>query len=385
MGEYREYGWEQWPEYPWMSYQFRRALGETQEGGGSVSECLQAAQRMVPGDRESWHKEWMRIAERNRAKAYREEAAGHFVTARACFLRACNYFRCAEFWLEPNDPRRLPTFTKCEECFEAASRYFDHKAVRVDIPYEGTFLPAYFIRSRFAPPKSPVLIALGGLDSFKEELYFMLGRGALERGISCLLVDGPGQGAALRRLHLTTRFDYEVPVGACVDYLETRDDVDFDRIALSGSSLGGYYAVRAAAFEKRIRACIAHGAQWNVARDWSTRGDDHPLALHIRWVFGVRTMAEALLKAQQFNLEPVVGKLDIPLLIVHGARDMIGVEKARQLYRGALEAGVDVTLRMVSPEETGAEHCQHDNPTLAHEYVFDWLNDVWKIVESVHR
>lgn len=377
MGEYKDYGWEQWSDYPWMSYQFRRALGETQEGGGSVSECLQAAARMVPGDRESWHEEWKRIADRNRERGHQEEAAGHFVTARACYLRACDYYRSAEFWLDSDDPRRLKTFSECEACFQAASPYFDHEAVRVEIPYENTFLPAYFMRSRFAPVISPVLIAFGGLDSFKEEVYFMLGRGALERGISCLLVDGPGQGASLRRQQLTTRYDFEVPVAACVDYLESRKDVDFQRIALSGSSLGGYYAVRAAAYEKRIRACIAHGAQWNVGRDWSTRGDDHPLALHIRWVFGVNTMADALVQAEKFNLELVIGNLDVPLLILHGAKDVIGVEKARQLYRGAKAAGVNTTLRMVSPEETGAEHCQHDNPTLAHEYVFDWLNDLW--------
>jgi len=48
---YEPYGWLHWPEHPWMSYQFRRALGETQEGGGAISECFEAASRMVPGDR----------------------------------------------------------------------------------------------------------------------------------------------------------------------------------------------------------------------------------------------------------------------------------------------------------------------------------------------
>ncbi len=54
----KRYGRLHWPKHPWTSYQFRRALGETQEGGGSVSECFQAAARMVPGDREFWHAEW---------------------------------------------------------------------------------------------------------------------------------------------------------------------------------------------------------------------------------------------------------------------------------------------------------------------------------------
>ena len=62
---YEPYGWHHWPEHPWQAYQFRRGLGETQEGGGSVSEVFQAASRMIPGDLESWHKEWMHIGDRN--------------------------------------------------------------------------------------------------------------------------------------------------------------------------------------------------------------------------------------------------------------------------------------------------------------------------------
>ena len=73
---YEPYGWHHWPEHPWMSYQFRRALGETQEGGGSVSECFQAASRMTPGDNESWHAEWTRVGERNRARGDEATAAG---------------------------------------------------------------------------------------------------------------------------------------------------------------------------------------------------------------------------------------------------------------------------------------------------------------------
>jgi hypothetical protein len=62
---YEPFGWHHWPEHPWLAYQFRRGLGETQEGGGSVSEVMQAGSRMIPGDLESWHAEWMRIADRN--------------------------------------------------------------------------------------------------------------------------------------------------------------------------------------------------------------------------------------------------------------------------------------------------------------------------------
>ena len=373
---YEPFGWHHWPEHPWMSYQFRRALGETQEGGGSVSEGFQAASRMVPGDKESWHREWLRVAERNDRRGDGAEQAGHVQTARAAWLRATDMYRSAEFWLAADDPRRLDTFTRCEEAFKKAGRYFAPPVEAVRVPYEEARMYGYFIPSPFAPPRrQPVLISFGGLDSFKEELYFMVGRAALERGISCLHMDGPGQGATLRRQGIRTRFDYEVPVAACIDYLETRGDVDLDRVAVSGTSLGGYYAARAASFEHRLAACISHGAIWDVSEMWGEAGEDHGLAGHIKWVFGLASMAEGREVFPRFSLEGVLGGMRCPYLILHGGHDVLGVRQATTVHESAKQAGVDVELRLLSAEETGAEHCQHDNPTLGAEIMADWVAD----------
>jgi hypothetical protein len=215
---YEPFGWHHWPEHFWMSYQLRRGLGETQEGGGAVSEVLQAASRMKPGDAESWHEEWMRIALRNDARGDSAAQAGHMRSAMNCWLRAANYFREAEFWLKPDDPRRLATFGRCEAASQKWLVQLEPPGEVVDIPYlPGTPMPAYFIKSPCGGAKQPVLISVGGLDSFKDELWFMTGRGAVQRGMSVLLVDGPGQGGTLRRHGIPTRHDYEVPIGKCLD------------------------------------------------------------------------------------------------------------------------------------------------------------------------
>src|SRR5258708_32415250 len=117
-------------------------------------------------------------------------------------------------------------------------------------------MAGYFIRSPYGTGKQPVLISFGGLDSFKDELWFMTGRGALQRGMSVLLMDGPGQGATLRRHGLTTRHDYEVPVGKCIDWLGTRDDVDITRLAYSDSSFGGYPPAIFGSMDPRLEADI---------------------------------------------------------------------------------------------------------------------------------
>ena len=372
---FEPYGWHHWPEHPWLAYQFRRGLGETQEGGGTVSECFQAASRMIPGDKESWHREWMRVADRNEARGRNEEGAGHIRTAMNCYLRAADYYRQAEFHLKPDDPRRLPTFTKMEACSHRFLGLLNPPGQILEIPYEGKTLYAYFVRAPFPGDRLPCLICMGGLDSIKDEMWFMQAHGALQRGISVLMIDGPGQGGTLRRHGITNRFDYEVPIGRCIDYLATRSDVDMTRIAVCGSSLGGYYAARAGCYEHRLAACISHGAIWSVTDLWGNATEEHGLAEHIKWVFGARSMKEAMVKARDFTLEGHLEHMKCPYLVLHGGHDVLTVSQARKVYDYGKAKGVDVTLRLVAEDETGAEHCQHDNPTIGQELMADWLAD----------
>jgi len=374
---YEPFGWHHWPDHPWMSYQFRRGLGETQEGGGAVSECFQAASRMIPGDRESWHREWLVIAERNDRRGDAADVAGHVQTARNAWLRAADYFRQAEFWLPAHDPRRLATFERMEACSRKFLATLSPPGEPVEIPYQhGVALPGYFLRSPVDPqPRQPVLICMGGLDSIKDEMWFMQAHGAWQRGIAVLMIDGPGQGGTLRRHKIVNRHDYEVPIGRCIDWLVARDDVDATRIAVCGSSLGGYYAARAGCYEPRLAACISHGAIWSVNELWEKAGEEHGLAEHIKWVFGTESVRQATEKGRAFTLEGHLARMRCPYLIVHGGHDVLGVAQARRVYDSAKANGVDVTLRLLTADETGAEHCQHDNPTLGQEVLADWLAD----------
>ena len=351
---YEPFGWHHWPEHPWLSYQFRRGLGETQEGGGTVSECFAAVSRMIAGDTESWHREWQAVADRNFARGEDEAARGHVRTAMNCWLRAADYYRQAEFFLGAADPRRLVTFTKMERASHSFLAHLSPPGEVLEIPYEGASLYAYFVSAGTSTERQPCLISMGGLDSIKDEMWFMQARGALQRV-------------------------YEVPIGRCVDYLMSRRDVDPSRIAVCGSSLGGYYAARAASREPRLAACVSHGAIWSIHEFWKNADERHGLAGHIKWVFGVKTMADAIERFKAFTLDGVLQDMRCPYLILHGGHDVLGMSQATRVYEYANAHGLDVTLRFVTPEETGAEHCQHDNPTIGQELIGDWLADVFGI------
>src|SRR6185437_17117622 len=86
-----------------------------------------------------------------------------------------------------------------------------------------------------------------------------------------ICLDGPGRGERRRMRDMPSRFEYEVPGGAALDYLLTRPEVDGKRVAIMGYSFGGYYSSRIAAFEKRYAAGIALSAlHWDLA-GWQTR------------------------------------------------------------------------------------------------------------------
>src|SRR3569832_606852 len=79
--------------------------------------------------------------------------------------------------------------------------------------FVGLSFYAYFVRAPFEAARQPVLICMGGRDSIKDEMWFMQAHGALQRGISVLMIDGPGQGGTLRRHKIPTRLVFVVLFG----------------------------------------------------------------------------------------------------------------------------------------------------------------------------
>ena len=384
VGEYRPVGWMQWPENLDYSFQFLRVLGAAQEGASFISECFLAATRITPGDDESWYREWTAMGHVNKKRAEDAIAHNYITTARMNWLRAANYFRCAEFFLNHNDPRRIELLDLMEGCSQEYMKRMLPVGEVVKIPYEnGAHLDAYFLRAPYELEKQPTVICFGGLDEFKDELLHEIPKHAFARGMSVLLVDLPGQGGTLRRQKLKARVDTEVPVSACVDYLLSRSDVDPERIALYGASLGGYYAPRAASFEHRIKAVVSDGAIWNLLKSFDSTGyDPSRIAVrHLHWVLGIEGEGteegfEVIRKTlAQYKLEGVQDKIQCPYLITEGECDFAGFEFAVQSYEYSKARGLDVTFKEFSAEGTGAAHCQIDNPTIGQEYICDWLAD----------
>lgn len=371
------------PESYMWSHGMLIVLGTIPWGGGEIGEIDTVGQRLKNrvGDNEAWYHEWHRMAAQVEGLAARAAQARYEATARETYLRACHYHLLAERFLPMQDDRKLASYQRALACFAQVAPRCTPPLERVEIPYEGSALPAYFVPAEGVKnARVPVVIFFDGLDVTKEQLYLIGGRELVKRGVACLLVDGPGTGEAIRLRNLHLRHDYERPASAAIDYLQTRGDSDPERIGIMAISLGGYYAPRAAAFEPRLKACAAWGAIYDYHEVWqrrieaSKRGGSAlsvPM-FQIQWILGVSTPEGALEKLRAFTLAEVAARITCPFLIVHGEEDaQIPVADAQKLYDAA--GSQRKQLKILTAAEGGAAHCQLDNLHMAHYYIFDWL------------
>ncbi|MEV6442756.1 alpha/beta fold hydrolase [Amycolatopsis sp. NPDC051716] len=322
---------------------------------------------------------WTALTDQLVGQAEAAEKAGHPRTAGQLYARATNYLCQAERLQSASAPGRLDTYRRVLELQQKALELVSPAVTRVAVPFEGTTLPAYFSA---AGPGAPVMILWNGLDSTKEHMYSSGHWAELAaRGISCLMVDCPGSGEALRLQGLTARVETEGWATACVDYLETRADVDATRIGLAGWSLGGYYAPRAAAFEKRLALVVAWGANhdWGaVQRRRLEREGERPVPHyweHVLWVWGHDDLETFPEFADAVHLDGVVEHITVPFLICHGENDrQIPVRYAHRSYDQAVNSP-NRHLRLFTAEEGATEHIGLDHLSHTSTYIADWVAD----------
>lgn len=328
-------------------------------------DVLEVARRFKPYNPESWHAEWKRVAEKNEELAAGFEREERKATAHEFYRRAAHFYRQAVLYLGESDPRMLPTYHKLEQMFDAAWSLVPPPFERVKIPYEAQLLEGLFYPARGkAGTRSPVVYNYAGADGI------MLrgddgGAGAnqyVRRGMAFIDVDGPGHGGTLRLKKLCAPPDSERVAKAVIDYLVSRPDVDPNRIAIHGSSMGGYAAPRCATAEKRIKAV----AVWSGAYSLLENIFDYypPIQDRLRWLIGAGDLAQARKKIAEFTLEGRADRIECPMLIGYSKDDRIMDPRgALRLYERA------VNSKRAMVDGVGHGEKRFDRRT----YLADWL------------
>jgi fermentation-respiration switch protein FrsA (DUF1100 family) len=201
-------------------------------------------------------REFKRAAARREAIAHRFEEEGRTVSARENFFVAALLYESARWPIFENTPENIALNDKKNDCYSKYVRYADHEIRRVEISFGGKSIPAYLhLPNRRPPGKLPSILAIPGLDTYKEQMVSLYGDKFLERGIASLALDGPGQGeCCIRDIHVTAT-NFMDAGRAALAWMRAQPELDPDRIALFGTSFGSFWGTQIASIDDRLKGC----------------------------------------------------------------------------------------------------------------------------------
>jgi pimeloyl-ACP methyl ester carboxylesterase len=379
------------------------ALGMVSHGGAEPGEITSTCARIVDGDDTSWFTEWCATADRLADSAETSRASGHAVSAREGYLRAAISYGIANRPLfgRPVDGRLIDAFARQRAAFESAIALLDRPGEPFAVELVGATVPGWLFRG--SEGTGPLLLLTNGYDAGMPEL-FLSATAALRRGYHVAIFDGPGQGRMLVEQGVPLRADWESVVTPVLDTLLARPDVDADRVALMGWSLGGYLALRAATGDHRLAACVADPGLYGIREGMLARLQllqvpesvlasfpdipadvlepmeqfvDSSRFLHWTlkqrgfWAHGVDSIGEYVRAINDFTLEGRLADMHCSTLVTAAESDPLS-SSAAQVVDEIPDAHAEL-VRFTVVEGAG-DHCEWRNRSRFEQVAFDWLD-----------
>ena len=195
-------------------------------------------------------------AKRREAKAKAAEDAGETVTARQNYFIAAVQYAASQWPYDENNEKNLALNQRKRECYLNYARYADHKVEAAWIPFQGKALPGWLhLPPGYSGGRIPAVVAIPGMDGFKEAGVAMYGDRWLSRGIAVLSIEGPGQyESAVHNIHVSME-NWSEAATAIMNWMIARPEIDAQRIGVTGQSFGSFFATVSASVEPRYRAC----------------------------------------------------------------------------------------------------------------------------------
>ncbi len=292
--------------------------------GFDANEVAEILSRIQSLDRDEWARSWMLNGDRHFQAAKAAESTDK-AKAREAYLAAWRYHGFGA-WPTQNSPEKKRAHEKATEAFRAYAGLADPPIEVLRIPFEGKEIIGYLQK----PPgvsRPPVVLSVGGLDSYKEFVVEQYGPGYLKGGLAYVALDMPGTGESPIKIDVGAERIYS----RVIDAIASRTDVDTARIGFQGVSWGGHWAARMAIAEpKRLKAVVnwAGPVHGYFHRDWQlkalgTREYLFDLFPARAAVYGASTLEEFLAYGPRMSLKDggALEKPSAPQLLVNGERD----------------------------------------------------------------
>ncbi|MFQ5911800.1 MAG: alpha/beta hydrolase [Nitrospinota bacterium] len=198
-------------------------------------------------------KAWSLTAAEVARKANNYEERGFCLAARDLYRRAAQLYGRAQYGYFFDHPLKTHFHVQMVQCYEKCARFNPTPVERVQFLAEGKTVYAVY-HGTGSSGKSPACLLFPGMDMFKEDWHTMAQNYLVPRGIACLAMDGPGQGETLLHGYKVNATNYAHAIRAGLDWLQGRPEVDGDKLAGYGLSMGSYWGTLAAATDDRLKA-----------------------------------------------------------------------------------------------------------------------------------
>jgi esterase FrsA len=304
----------------------RAEVGQYPLIGLDPADVKEAFESIHTKDKDEWAAAFMRVGDRYFNEAQELEKSDP-KKADADYIRAWKIYSFGR-WPVPASPGKQRSYEKALRAFLAHARFYDPPLAIVHIPFEGKEIIGYLRLPKNAKGPVPLVIAVNGLDSRKEDLAESFGA-ILPSGIGYLAVDGPGTGQNPIKVSETA----DRMLSKVLDYAQSRPEIDKNRIGMHGVSWGAYWATKMAIVERaRLRGCSASSppADKFFQKDFLLKellGNreylfDQAAALMsiMEGVHNLDEMAEFMPKMSLVQ-QGLLGKPTAPMLIIGGVLD----------------------------------------------------------------
>lgn len=363
----------------------KHILGLSRYGMSDAGEVFEVMGMMKSPAEKDWALAWGNMAERLMQNAIRSEDNGKTVSAGSAYLRAASYYRFAlASFSDADDPIIEDYANKSISCYRKYLELSGYPGEVIEVPYGDTKLSGYFYRSPVATSKAPLMILTPGRDTLGEDTVWVYDE-ALKRGIHCIVMEGPGQGAVLRLQKIPFIKEWEKIISPIVDYASTIECVDMDRIALMGISFGGYLVPRACAFEKRIKLCIANPGNISWGRSIGSAlemAKKMPKALRppmveslvkdYAWKHGVENDLDAVInELKRYDNSDILDKITCKMLVMDATAD-VNPGESMKFYE---TINCPKEYMLFDDNTMGQTHTQMGCYASASERLFDWIEE----------
>ncbi len=321
-------------------------------------------------------REFARIGLHREKMARQSEDRGNTIAAREEYFSAAIFYMYAMWPIFEKTRELLALNDRKNACYAKYIQFADHEIRDVQIPFgnTGKMMPGYLHLPPNRSGRVPVVWDIIGVGGTRERSSTLYGDKLRERGIATLGLDGPGHGESVIREIFVTPTSWMDAGRSVLEWLRSQNEIDPDRIALSGTSMGTAYSTQIASMDSRLKGVATRAMTHEPGLHSLFEMDSPSWKLRYMYMAGLQTEEEMDKTWGSFSVLNLGSKIKCPYLTVAGEDDQL----SRIEYTYQMLDNISAPKQMLLYE--GANHGVAQAASTANgpnprTFIADWLKE----------